>query len=185
MVGNRTANWAFSILFPGWLLTVMAEFLAFPDANDPRFTVLVVDDEPAIRGVLCEFLRECGLQSLGAENADQALTLIRGGSAIDLVFSDVRMPGAMDGLGLARWILENKPELPVILTTGDLGTANTDTGTGLSGVEIFAKPYDFDAAVKKIRSTIMRGKARSVNRDQPLLRQWINLSVGALPASQT
>lgn len=144
----------------------MAEILTFPIDHGPRHTVLVVDDEPAIRGVLCEFLRDCGLATLSAENADQALRLIRGGSGIDLVFSDVRMPGGMDGIGLARWILENRPELPVILTTGDLGKANA--ASGFSGVEIFAKPYDFDAAVRKIRETIIH---RGVNREKSKRRE--------------
>ena len=139
----------------------MAEVIPFPVEHSLRHTVLVVDDEPAIRGVLCEFLRECGFNSLSAENADQAIILIAGGSAVDLVFSDVRMPGSMDGCGLARWIQQHKPELPVILATGDLGKANT--AAGLSGVETFAKPYDFDAAVKKIRGTIAR-RGAPINR---------------------
>ena len=121
--------------------------------------MLVVDDEPAIRGVVYEFLTESGLNPVAAENADQAVTMIRGGTAIDLVFSDVRMPGSMDGYGLARWILENRPELPVILVTGDLGKVNA--AAGLLGVETFAKPYDFDAAVKKIRTTIQRRQQRT------------------------
>jgi DNA-binding NtrC family response regulator len=130
-----------------------------PDAYGPRHTVLVVDDEPAIRGVVCEFLRDCGLNPIAAENADQAVALIERGIPIDLVFSDVRMPGNRDGYGLARWILETRPELPVILATGDLGKVNA--AAGLSGVEIFAKPYDFDVAVKKIRDTIQRCQQRS------------------------
>jgi DNA-binding NtrC family response regulator len=156
MVWNRTTPPALSAFERA--LTV-AEVIPFPVEYSQRHTVLVVDDEPAIRGVLCEFLRECGFNSLSAENADQAMTLIAGGSAVDLVFSDVRMPGTMDGCGLARWILQNRPELPVILATGDLGKANA--AAGLSGVETFAKPYDFDAAVRKIRDTIFRRKQRA------------------------
>ena len=135
----------------GWRFS-MAEIVPFP--AEQRHTVLVVDDEPAIRGVVCEFLKDSGLNPVAVENADQAVALIRQGMSIDLVFSDVRMPGKLDGFGLARWILENRPELPVILVTGDLGKANA--AAGLSGVETFAKPYDFDAAVKKIRATIQR-----------------------------
>ena len=52
-----------------------------------------------------------------------------------------------------------RPNLPVILVTGDLGKANA--AAGLSGVETFAKPYDFDAAVKKIRDTIQRRQQRA------------------------
>ena len=163
----------------------MAEILPFPISGGQRPTVLVVDDEPAIRGVLCEFLKECGYHPLSAESADQALALIQQGG-VDLVFSDVRMPGGMDGCALARWILANKPDLPVILTTGHLGQA--DTG-GLAGIEMFAKPYDFEAAVRKIHGTINLWKTRNAGLnqqpDQPLSRHWINLSDGALPATQT
>jgi len=119
--------------------------------------VLVVDDEPAIRGVLCEFLQECGLAPIAVENADQALAVLDDPEPVDLVFSDVRMPGSMDGYGLARWILKHRPQLPVILATGDPGTINA---AGLSGVETFAKPYDFDMAVRKIRDTILHRQAR-------------------------
>ena len=138
----------------------MAEVIPFPVDYHQRYTVLVVDDEPAIRGVLCEFLSEFGLNPLSAENADQAMEIIKNRADLDLVFSDVRMPGHMDGCGLARWILENRPALPVILATGDLGKANA--AAGLTGIETFAKPYDFDAAVKKIRDTIFFRKQRAV-----------------------
>jgi DNA-binding NtrC family response regulator len=138
----------------------VADIIPFPvEAAQQHHTVLVVDDEPAIRGVVCEFLRDCGLNPVAAEDADQAVALIERGLAVDLVFSDVRMPGKLDGYGLARWILENRPEIPVILVTGDLGKANA--AAGLSGVETFAKPYDFDAAVKKIRDTIQRRKHKA------------------------
>jgi DNA-binding NtrC family response regulator len=50
--------------------------------------VLVVDDEPAIRGVLCEFLSECGLHPLAAEDAAQAIAIIEQGAGVDLVFSE-------------------------------------------------------------------------------------------------
>ena len=87
------------------------------------------------------------------------MEIIKNRADLDLVFSDVRMPGQMDGCGLAGWILENRPELPVILATGDLGKANA--AAGLTGIETFAKPYDFDAAVKKLRDTIFRRKQRA------------------------
>jgi DNA-binding NtrC family response regulator len=137
----------------------LAEIIPFPTEIDAPFRVLVVDDEPAIRGVLCEFLQECGLAPVAVENADQALAVLDDSEPVDLVFSDVRMPGNMDGYGLARWVLKHRPQLPVILATGDLGAINA-AGVGLSGVETFAKPYDFDMAVRKIRDTILHRQAR-------------------------
>jgi CheY-like chemotaxis protein len=116
----------------------MAEVVPFPVEYSQRYTVPVVDDEPAIRGVLCEFLADCGLNSLTTGNADEAVAIIGSGESVDLVLSDVRMPGAMDGCDLARWILANRPELPVILATGDRAKANA--AAGLTGIETFAKP---------------------------------------------
>lgn len=136
----------------------MADIVAFPVAPEQRHVVLVVDDEPVIRAVLCEFLRDCGFQPLAVASADEAVRLLERRVAIDLVFSDVRMPGELDGYGLARWILENRPELPILLATGDLGKVNA--AAELRGAEIMSKPYEFDMAVRKIRDMILRGGKR-------------------------
>jgi DNA-binding NtrC family response regulator len=117
-----------------------------------------VDDEPAIRGVLSEYLRECGFYTLLAPDAAEAIRLIRLGVAIDLVFSDVRMPGKLDGYGLAQWIMENRPNLPLILATGDLGKANA--AAQICTIECLAKPYDFDVAARTIRETIARHRRK-------------------------
>lgn len=157
--GTERPVWHYPVRIPlGWVVTV-AEILPFPVETAQRHTVLVVDDEPAIRGIVCEFLKDSGFDPIGVESADRAIALISQGTQVSLVFSDVRMPGERDGYGLARWILEHRPDIPVILATGDLGKANA--AAGLTGVETFAKPYDFDAAVKKIRDTIQRGSPRA------------------------
>jgi DNA-binding NtrC family response regulator len=132
----------------------VAEIIPFPAETAACFRVLVVDDEPVIRGVLCEFLRDCGLMPVAVENADQALAVLDDCEPVDLVFSDIHMPGAMDGFALARWVLLHRPQVPVILATGDIARANAVAVAGLAGVETFAKPYDFDMAVRKIRDTI-------------------------------
>jgi CheY-like chemotaxis protein len=137
----------------------MADIVAFPAEAEPRHVVLVVDDEPAIRAVLCEYLRDCGFHPLSAANGEEAVRLIERRVAIDLVFSDVRMPGAIDGYGLARWILDNRPDLPVLLVTGDLGKANA--AAELCGAETLAKPYDFEVLARKIRETLAGRRVRS------------------------
>ena len=128
----------------------MAQILPFP--LDPRPTVLVVDDEPAIRGVTCEFLRDYGLNPIAAGDADHAIALIERGVRIDLVFSDVRMPGSIDGFDLARWVIAHKPGLPILLTSGDLGKIHLTRE--LAGIEIVPKPYDFDVVVRKIHAAL-------------------------------
>jgi CheY-like chemotaxis protein len=114
--------------------------------------VLVVDDEAPMRAFVCEYLRECGFHTLGVESADVAIRLLELGLVTDLVFSDVRMPGERDGFGLARWMSENIPKVPVILTTGDLGKENAQSP--LYQAEMMLKPYEIDSAVVKIRETI-------------------------------
>ena len=140
----------------------MADIVPFPIGPTQRHVVLVVDDEPAIRTVLSEFLRDCGLHPVAVESGDEAVRLLRLGVAIDIVFSDVRMPGNVDGYGLARWIMDNRPEIPLILVTGDLGKANA--AIELCGAEVLAKPYDFDTAVKTIRKTLNRRHATTTGR---------------------
>ncbi len=132
----------------------MADVIHFPVEYGQKHIVLIVDDEPAIRAVLSEYLVECGFSTLLAADAAEAIRLITIGSAIDLVFSDVRMPGQLDGYGLAKWIMENRPDLPIILATGDLG--KTNAAAQICTVEHLPKPYDFDAAAKTIRETIAR-----------------------------
>jgi DNA-binding NtrC family response regulator len=117
--------------------------------------VLVVEDEPMIRLALCTHLEEKGFVIREAACAADAIAILQEpGCPVNLVFSDVRMPGELDGLGLSKWVFENRPNIPVILASGDLGkeTAMKD----LCGVEALAKPYNFDAAADKIRDLIAK-----------------------------
>ena len=96
------------------------EKVAFPDPEERMPTILVVDDEALIRMSISDFLQECGFNVLEASNAAEALEMIQSDqSVLDLVFSDVRMPGELDGFGLSKWIRENRPDLPVILLSRD------------------------------------------------------------------
>jgi DNA-binding NtrC family response regulator len=135
----------------------MAEIIVFPFEDQHRHTVLIVDDEPAIRGFLYDYLSESGFNALTAASADEAVKLLETETAIDLVFSDVRMPGTLDGFGLAHWVMEHRPGLPVILASGDLGKINATRE--LVGAEILPKPYDFDLVVRKMHA-VLDGRAR-------------------------
>ncbi|MEH6405558.1 MAG: ATP-binding protein [Sneathiella sp.] len=81
-------------------------------------TVLVVDDEEGLREVAVVFLEELGYTTLVAENGLQALEILRDGQNIDLLFSDVVMPGGTDGYQVAKMIHEEQPSLKVLLTSG-------------------------------------------------------------------
>lgn len=80
--------------------------------------VLVVDDEAMIRLVLMEEFEDAGFRVAEADSADAAVALLAGGAPVLAVVTDVRMPGSMDGLGLAAWMREHRPTVPVFVTSG-------------------------------------------------------------------
>ena len=86
------------------------------DAASVPAMVLVVDDDVELRDSLVDCLSE-DYSVLGAENADAAVALLAERS-VDFVVSDVRMPGTMDGFGLAAWLRANRPGTPVLMMTG-------------------------------------------------------------------
>jgi CheY-like chemotaxis protein len=81
-------------------------------------TVLVVEDEMMVRMPIAEYLRDCGYNVLEAADASEAIATMRAEGSVSLVFSDVRMPGKMDGIGLAEWFRSHYPDVPVLLTSG-------------------------------------------------------------------
>ncbi|MGZ5904834.1 MAG: response regulator, partial [Reyranella sp.] len=67
-------------------------------------TVLVVEDEILVRTVIAAYLRDCGFDVVEAGSADEAVRVLEAGVRIDIVFSDINMPGSLDGFGLAQWL---------------------------------------------------------------------------------
>lgn len=126
--------------------------------SDHRHTVLVVEDETFIREEISQHLEDCGFKVIQAGNADEAVKMILAQSDIDLVFTDVRMPGEMDGLQLAAWVLERYPHIPVIIASGDAG--RVVAMKELCGGHAFTKPYHPDEVVSKITAAIHLSKAR-------------------------
>lgn len=135
--------------------------IPLPDPRARTPTILVVDDEPLIRMAVSDFLQECGFKVLEAAHAAEALAMIQSGHReIHLVFSDVRMPGEIDGFGLARWVRQNRPDLPVILTSGD--ARKSEIAHELCASEPFlVKPYNLDIVVAQIRQAIEAQKKPS------------------------
>ena len=126
----------------------------FPDPKERTPTLLIVDDEALLRVALSDYLQDCGDKVLEASTADEAVLIIEQGDVIiDLVFSDVRMPGSMDGFGLAQWLRAKRPGLPIVLTSGD--EKKTSAAKELCENDHFmGKPYDLKMVVAKIRATI-------------------------------
>jgi CheY-like chemotaxis protein len=103
-------------------------------------TVLVVEDEIMVRMPIAEHLRDCGYNVLEAGDAGEAIAAVDSEGPVSLVFSDIRMPGKMDGVGLAEWFRSHYPEVPVLLTSGYNGGRNISVSS-LPGVRFIEKPY--------------------------------------------
>jgi CheY-like chemotaxis protein len=112
--------------------------------DEERDRVLVVEDEVLIRSFVADELREGGCQVIEASSADEAWAFLESGEKIDLIFSDVHMPGSMNGLDLARRVQAKYPNVRLIVTSGNLG------GVNVTGFSFLPKPYSFTLAVDVI-----------------------------------
>src|SRR5262245_15295032 len=112
-------------------------------------TVLVVEDEPLIRMMIAGRLREAGCGVIEATGADEAIAVLRSGADVQVVLSDIRMPGSLDGIGLAKFVKSERPELKVVLASGHLPALNATEHDGF-----FAKPYDAERVIAHIRTLV-------------------------------
>lgn len=116
-------------------------------------TVLLVEDEILIREGLADHLEECGYRVLRAGSGDCALAILEDPLCpVDLVFTDLRMPGHLDGIGLVKWIAANRRDLPVIVASGNLG--KEAAVAQLCGAESVGKPFNYGLVAEKIRQAI-------------------------------
>ena len=106
-----------------------------------RQTVLVVDDSADVAEVTSSLFEHLGYETIYRDSAEAALKLLEAGTKIDLVFSDIVMPGTIDGVGLAREIRSRYPNLPVVLTTGYSDAENAAP----PNIRVLRKPFDTEA----------------------------------------
>jgi DNA-binding response OmpR family regulator len=118
---------------------------------DGRPVVLVVEDELLARMSIAAYLREAGFIVMEAIGADDAMTVLAAESDIDAVFCDINLPGAMNGVALARWIGERRQGLPVLLTSGK---GEFTVSAPIACVGYIAKPYIYGNVERRIRALI-------------------------------
>jgi CheY-like chemotaxis protein len=98
--------------------------------------VLIVDDEPLVRLVAADALADAGFEVLEADSADHALELMRSRDDVAVLFTDINMPGTLDGLALAEMVHQNWPSVRIVVTSGRVLTAPVpDDG------KFLCKPY--------------------------------------------
>jgi PAS domain S-box-containing protein len=125
-------------------------------AGGGQGTVLLVEDDLAVAELTAALLAHSGYAVRLAHSAAAAMQVLRSGEAIDAVFSDIVMPGGMDGMALGRAIRAEFPGMPILLTTGFSHAASQGADTG---VEIIAKPYDPLDVTALLAQLIARARA--------------------------
>lgn len=103
--------------------------------------VLVVDDEFLVRMSAADLVEEAGHSVIEAASADEAIAILESRNDVDVVFSDVNMPGSMDGLGLIRSIRKRWPPIRLVLTSGKVSMQESAMP---SGSVFLPKPYACD-----------------------------------------
>jgi DNA-binding NtrC family response regulator len=112
-------------------------------------SVLIAEDEVLIRFALSDCLVDRGFKVFGVGSAAEAIDVLEAEPDIDLVFSDIRMPGPLNGIDLAKWVHAHRPGLAVVLTSGD--ARRTALVSSIRPEEPFiAKPYDVESVADRI-----------------------------------
>lgn len=115
--------------------------------------VLLVEDHFATRWAAAEYLRHVGFRVIEAVNVAEAKSVLQTATQVDVVFSDINMPGTEDGYLLAQWLAEHYPTLPALLTSGEAENLRAYSKNGKR--EFVRKPYVLDGVVALISQLLV------------------------------
>ncbi|WP_288485051.1 response regulator [uncultured Novosphingobium sp.] len=113
--------------------------------------VLLVEDEPIIRAVGTDALEEAGFEVIEANDADHAVRILEMLGKVQVLFTDIRMPGSMNGLQLARLVHQRWPDIKILVTSGD--TWPTTQQMPLEG-HFLPKPYNLDVLQAEVTALL-------------------------------
>lgn len=114
----------------------------------PQITILVIEDEPLIRMTVADDLQDAGFRVLVAGNADEGLRLLDADASIHAIFTDVDMPGELDGLKLAWIVRDRRPPIEIVITSGHRSIGMTDMP---ERAVFFPKPYAHQPVIETLR----------------------------------
>ncbi len=112
-----------------------------------RDIVLIVEDHPLVQITAAALIENAGMATVVAADADEALEILSGRDDIHAVFTDVTMPGSMDGIELARLVRTRWPEIALVVTSGD---ELSEMVRLPSGVRFLRKPYQYASVVEEL-----------------------------------
>jgi PAS domain S-box-containing protein len=126
--------------------------------------VLVVEDDDEVRSTVVDLLTDLGYRVLKSRDAQSALAIVESGVYIDLLFTDVVMPGPLRSPELARKARERLPDIAVLFTSGYTENAIVHGGRLDEGIDLLSKPYNRDALARKIRHVLHNQQQRNLRR---------------------
>jgi PAS domain S-box-containing protein len=122
-------------------------------------TILVAEDDDGVRATVVEMLQELGYRVLRAPDAGAAMAIIESGMPIDMLFTDVVMPGSLKSSEMARKAKERLPSLAVLFTSGYTENSIVHGGRLDAGVQLLSKPYTREALARKVRHVLDLGRS--------------------------
>jgi CheY-like chemotaxis protein len=145
-------------------------------------TILVAEDDDAVRETVVAMLSDLGYRVLKARDAASALSIIESGIAVDLLFTDVVMPGPLRSPELARKAAERQPGIAVLFTSGYTENAIVHGGRLDEGVELLSKPYSRDQLARRVRHLLAERARKAAPSGQaaapaPAARQGLRVLV--------
>ncbi|WP_231752215.1 MULTISPECIES: ATP-binding protein [unclassified Pseudomonas] len=158
-VGEGTSVWIYLPRYHGQSASLHA-----PATPEPASTsvegraVLVVDDEPNVRTLVTEVLQEMGLNTLEAAEGPSGLRILDSDAHLDLLISDIGLPGGMNGRQLADAAREKRPSLRVLFITGYAESSVLDRSNTMSDYEVLTKPFTITDLEEKVRSMLEPGQ---------------------------
>jgi CheY-like chemotaxis protein len=124
-------------------------------------TILVAEDEVLVRHDISEYLRDLGFNVVEANSAAEAIQVLKNSIEVSLVFTDVRMPGTVDGADLARYVKAHCPQIPVLVTSGHIRADELPEDLGA----LIDKPYDRSLVFRAIMEALSKSSdAQSKSR---------------------
>jgi two-component sensor histidine kinase/ActR/RegA family two-component response regulator len=126
---------------------------------DAPANVLVVEDEMLLRMRAVDIVEDAGFRAVEAVNADEALAILESRSDISLLFSDIQMPGTMDGLKLAHAVHDRWPSIKIILVSGQVKPTDADKPTDS---RFFGKPIEVEQMIAELKSMVGAGALKVV-----------------------
>jgi two-component sensor histidine kinase/DNA-binding NarL/FixJ family response regulator len=127
--------------------------------SDPAPNVLFVEDEMVLRMLAVDIVEDAGFNAVETVNADEALSILESRSDISLLFSDIQMPGTMDGLKLAQAVHHRWPSIKIILVSGQVKPSDEDKP---ADSRFFSKPIEVEQMIAELQDMVVAGALKVI-----------------------